>query len=343
MKTLSVTIICKDEAHNLARLLPTLTFANQVVVVDTGSADNSVDIAKRFTKDVYFYKWRDDFAKARNYAISRAASDYIMWLDCDDHLPQETIAVIEQWLNDDKQQQDFVYLKYRMGLTSQFWFWRERIIRRSAECRFKGFIHEAISPFGTTHYLDCEVIHTSTADHSARNLTIYRNAQTKGRRFALRDKYYYARTLIENGLDVQAMPILIAVASNRKAYVVDRVNCYKLLARTCMQFAQYDVARKYLSSSAKLLPPDPETCCLFGDAYYFTGNYLYAAQWYNFALHSNAAVGFVNDYYKRLYPYIQLSVCWWRQGDIRQAKFYHKLAKTCDPTNPIVLNNDRWF
>lgn len=343
MKTLSVTIICKDEEHNLARLLPTLNFADQVVVVDTGSTDKSVEEAKRHTKDVYFFKWCDDFAKARNYAISKASCEYVLWLDCDDELPTSTISAVKRWLEDDNQQQDFVYFKYRMGANSQFWFWRERIVKRCKQCRFKGFIHEAITPFGQTHYLDCEIVHTSTADHTSRNLAIYRSALNAKRRFTLRDKFYYARTLLENDLPDLATPILVKVCANDKTYVVDRVGGYKLLARNAFKQGQYALALKYLAYGAALLPPDPETCCLFGDSYYFTRNYACAAQWYEIALHSNAAVGFVNDYYKRLYPYIQLSVCWWRQGDIKKAKFYHKLAKNCDPSNPVVINNDKWF
>lgn len=343
MKTLSVTIICKNEEQNLARLLPQLDFADQIVVVDTGSCDNSVKIALQYTQSVYYYKWRDDFAKARNYAVTKAKCGYVMWLDCDDELSDETKSVIIKWLKDDLQNQDFVYLKYRMGLSSQFWFWRERIVRRCKQCRFKGFIHEAISPFGNTHYLDCDIVHTSLSDHSERNLAIYRKALEQGRRFSLRDKYYYARTLTENGLYAEAEPVLKKICKNPKAYIADRLGSCKLLAKSFIKQAKYNSALHFLALSTALLPPDSEICCLFGDAYYFIKNYVYACRWYELAVQSRVQVGFVNDYYKRLYPYIQLSVCCWRQGDYKQAKFYHKLAKACDPLNAAVLNNDKWF
>lgn len=342
MKTLAVTIICKDEEANLVRLLPKLSFANQIIVVDTGSSDNSVSVAKQYAS-VYHYAWRNDFAKARNYAISKATSDYVMWLDCDDDLPVATVKAIKNWLADDNKQQDFVYLKYRMGYDSQFWFFRERIIRRRRECRFKGFIHEAISPFGQTYYLDCDVIHTSCADHSARNLAIYREALARNKRFTLRDKFYYARTLLENGLQDEAAPILQKVASNNRTFIVDRVCAYKLLARVCSKKSEHSLSLKYLSQGVALLPPDAETCCLFGDAYYNVGNYVYSARWYELALQTQVQIGFVNDYFKRLHPLIQLSVCYWRQGDVRRAKYYHKLAKACSPTNPVVISNDKWF
>lgn len=342
MKTLSVTIICKDEESNLARLLPKLNFANQIVVVDTGSSDNSVSVAKRYA-DVYFYAWRNDFAKARNYAISKANCDYVMWLDCDDDLSVATVSAIKKWLADDNQQQDFIYLKYCMGVNSQFWFWRERIIRNCTQCRFKGFIHEAICPFGQTCYLGCDIVHMSTADHSSRNLAIYQDALSHNKRFSLRDKFYYARTLLENGLNDEAEPILCKVAKNNKTYIVDRVSAYKLLARVCLKKGEHMLSLQYLSKSVALLPPDAEACCLFGDAYYNVGNYVYSARWYELALQTQVQIGFVNDYFKRLHPFIQLSVCHWRQGDVRKAKYYHKLAKSCEPTNSVVLSNDKWF
>lgn len=342
MKTLSITIICRDEEINLSRLLPKLGFADQIIVVDTGSTDSSVEIAKRYA-DVYFYKWRNDFAAARNYAISKAKCDYLMWLDCDDDLPESTINAIKDYLTDDLTRHDFVYLKYRMGYDSQFWFWRERIIRRCHECRFKGFIHEAIIPFGQTQYLDCDVIHTSNNDHSSRNLAIYQSALARNRRFTLRDKYYYARTLVENGFSAEAVPILRKVAANDKTYIVDRVSSYKMLARIYLRQDNYVQSIKSLSNAVALLPPDAETCCLFGDVYYNTTNYAYAALWYEFALNSHAQVGFVNDYFKRTYPLVQLSVCWWRQGNLRNARYYHRLAKNIDPSNATVLSNDKWF
>lgn len=342
MKTLSVTIICKDEENNLARLLPKLDFTRQVVVVDTGSTDNSVEIARQYA-EAYSFEWRNDFAKARNYAIRKATGDYVMWLDCDDDLPLSTVNAIKKWLADEEQRQDFVYLKYRMGYDSQFWFWRERIIKRCRECRFKGFIHEAISPFGQTHYLDCDVIHTSTADHSCRNLAIYRNALESGKRFTPRDRFYYARTLYENGLTFEAQPLLRKTANSSKTYVVDRISACKLLARINLKQGDIASALKILSLGVSLLPPDAETCCLFGDAYYNACNYVVSARWYELALQTNVKVGFVNDYYKQTYPSIQLSVCWWKQGNIRQAKRYHKLAKAFSPNDAVVLYNDKWF
>ena len=344
MKTLSVTLICKNEEDNLERLLPTLTFADEIVAVDTGSADNTVQVALDNNCKTYYFGWRDDFAAARNYAISKASSNYVMWLDADDAVPKATVKEIEKWKKDETECADVYFVKYRMGIRSDFWFYRERIIKRVPQCRFKGFIHEAITPFGQVKYLDnAEIIHTSHESHEKRNLEIYRKAIEKSRRSSLRDKYYYARTLVENGLFGEAEPLLTSFKSSKRAYLPDRTEACKMLAKRYIADGKVNKALKTLAYSVQILPPNPETCCLLGDCYFADGKYSYAAQWYEFAAASKVQSGFVNDYYKAFYPDIQLSVCYYRLGNYGKAQFYHRLAKSLNPAHPSIIANDKFF
>ena len=342
MKSLSVTLIVKNEQDNLARLLPMLNFADEIVVVDTDSTDNTVEVAKRYTDKVYSFIWQDDFSKARNYAISKATCDYVMWLDADDVLPPHTQKMIMGWKSSPNTA-DVYFVKYRMDGEFPFWFWRERIIRRSKKCCFKGFIHEAITPFGVTEYLDCEVVHKPSASHEQRNLRIYRNAIEKGRRFTLRDKFYYARTLIECNQIENALPLLQSFASNPRAYVVDRVDAYKLLANAELSQGNVGCALKYLSKGVRLLPPSGETCCIFGNCYFQMRDYRHAAQWYLYALNATSQTGFINEYYVKFLPHVQLSVCLWHLGDRQSALSHHEAAKAISPNHPTVIANDSWF
>ena len=342
MKTLSITLIVKNERDNLTRLLPMLTFADEIVVVDTGSTDSTVEVAKRYTDKVYNFAWQDDFSKARNFAISKATCEYIMWLDADDILPAQTRNIIMEWKNSNEYA-DVYYVKYRMDTAFPFWFWRERIVKRCAQSRFKGFIHEAIVPFGVVQYLDCEVVHKPTASHEQRNLYIYQKAMERRRRFTLRDKFYYARTLIECNQSEKALPLLRDFAKNKLAYVMDRIEAYKLLANHAMQQKDFDGALNYLAKSVQLAPPNGEICCTFGNCYFQQRNYRCATQWYNYALNSRAESGFINEYFVNFLPHIQLSVCLWHLGDKRSAKLHHELAKKVAPYDPTVIKNDKWF
>ncbi|MCH5156735.1 MAG: glycosyltransferase family 2 protein [Clostridiales bacterium] len=342
MKSLSVTLIVKNEQDNLARLLPMLSFADEIVVVDTGSTDKTVEVAQCFTDNIYYYTWCDDFSKARNFAISKATCQYIMWLDADDILSPITQKALHGW-KISSENADIYYMRYSMQGEFPFWFWRERIIRRCNKCRFKGFIHESISPFGDIRYLDCEVIHMPTETHEQRNLQIYEQAIKEGKRFTLRDKFYYARTLVECNQVGLALPILRKFACNPHAYVIDRVDAYKMLANAALSVQDVNTALRYLSASVKLLPPSGEICCLFGQCYMERQLYHHAVEWYRFALYSQCKTGFVNEYYVTFLPNVQLSVCLWRLGDRQGAKRYHDAAKRLHPSHPTVLANDKWF
>lgn len=339
---LSVTLIVRNEQHNLARLLPQLGFADEVVVVDTGSDDNTVDVALRYGVKLFRFRWIDDFSAARNYALEQATGDYVMWLDADDVVPPKTQKYIMGWKKS-KQKADFYYLRYRMDGGFPFWFWRERIVRRCNKCRFRGFIHEAISPFGNTAYLDCEVVHRPTESHEKRNLLIYRNAIAAGKKLRLRDKYYFGRTLIDNGMTDEAALVLRAFASNSKADVSDRVGALKLLSRLSLVQKDFSAALRYLSRAVRLLPPSGEVCCLFGEVYFNRGNWLAASEWYRMALCSRAQSGFVNEYYNGFLPNVQLSVCLYRMGNVAEARAFHIAAKSIAPTNPTVIANDLFF
>ena len=82
---LSICIITKNECNKLARLLASAERIDcEIVVVDTGSSDDTIETAYRYTDRVFFYKWRDDFADAKNLAASRATNDVVMILDTDE-------------------------------------------------------------------------------------------------------------------------------------------------------------------------------------------------------------------------------------------------------------------
>ncbi len=82
---LSLCMIVKNEGENLKKCLSQVaTFSDEIIVVDTGSDDNTKDIAKEFTDKIYDFKWCNDFSKARNFSISKASNDWMLVLDADE-------------------------------------------------------------------------------------------------------------------------------------------------------------------------------------------------------------------------------------------------------------------
>ncbi|MEG0091522.1 MAG: glycosyltransferase, partial [Oscillospiraceae bacterium] len=85
MVKISVCMIVRNEQAVLARCLDCVKhFADELIIVDTGSSDKTKEIAGQYTDYVYDFLWVDDFSAARNYSYSFATGDYIMWVDADD-------------------------------------------------------------------------------------------------------------------------------------------------------------------------------------------------------------------------------------------------------------------
>lgn len=90
MIPISVCIIAKNEEKYIDECLRRLSdYDWEIIVVDTGSTDNTVTIAKIYTSNVYHFDWINDFSAARNYSISKASHDYILVIDCDEYLEKD--------------------------------------------------------------------------------------------------------------------------------------------------------------------------------------------------------------------------------------------------------------
>ena len=89
---LSLCMIVRDEEKVLARCLDSVKDAvDEIVIVDTGSSDNTAALAKRYTRAVFPLAWTDDFSAARNFSFEKATGDYLMWLDADDAIAPEML------------------------------------------------------------------------------------------------------------------------------------------------------------------------------------------------------------------------------------------------------------
>ena len=77
--TISLCMIVKNEEKVLARCLESAKgFADEIIIVDTGSQDRTKEIARAYTEKIYDFSWKDDFSAARNESFSKASMDYCM-------------------------------------------------------------------------------------------------------------------------------------------------------------------------------------------------------------------------------------------------------------------------
>lgn len=108
---LTLACICKNEETTLPKMVSSVKgIADEIVVLDTGSTDNTVEVAKQITDKVFIHEWDDSFANARNACMEHCTGDWILWLDCDEELSPESVDKIRPMLEQIPESFDLVLL-----------------------------------------------------------------------------------------------------------------------------------------------------------------------------------------------------------------------------------------
>lgn len=143
MITVSAFLIVRDESRFLPGCLESLAGSvDEIVVVDTGSVDATKNIAKSGNARIYDWRWTDDFAAARNFAISQCRSDWLLYIDADERLTAPRSVPLGLLLEENAIAAKVAFLP-RSGF-SRYGEWR--LFRRDDRIRFTGAIHETIVP-----------------------------------------------------------------------------------------------------------------------------------------------------------------------------------------------------
>ena len=199
---LSVCLIVKDEERVLGRVLSAaIQFADELIVVDTGSKDRSIEIAREYTDYVFSEPWQNSFARARNFAASKATGDFVMWLDADDVMHEEDIRKLQELKIQLTPGTDVVFITYRNYGKIRDLGLRDRIHRRELAMLNEGDIHEAVRIDGRWNLMLCPeitIIHKKEyVNDPNRNMRIFDNIVKAGN---LNDAYelsYYCRELAQ--------------------------------------------------------------------------------------------------------------------------------------------------
>jgi tetratricopeptide (TPR) repeat protein len=135
-------LIVRNEERHLARCLASVKpVAWQMIVVDTGSNDRTVDIAREFGAEVHHYAWCDDFSAARNEALSHARGDWVLSLDADEELPAESLAELSRHMRT-AEAMAFRLPLVESGKAEEGCHYVPRLFRNAPGVCFYGRIHE---------------------------------------------------------------------------------------------------------------------------------------------------------------------------------------------------------
>lgn len=342
--TLSVCLIVKNEEKVLARCLECVKeFADEIVVVDTGSTDLSVKIAREYTDKVYNFTWCDDFSMARNFSFSKATSDYLMWLDADDVVKSEDIAKILRLKK--VLVADCYTMLYHVGYDElgipNYTFYRERIVKRGRGV-WRGYVHEYVEVQGVTVHTDVAIYHKKIDSSGRRNLNIYRRHLKEG--LSPRDRYYYARELYYNGYYASSIKMMKKCLSIVAPH--ERVDGAIILADCYIKRGDTGRALSCLLEVLKGAEPKGELCCKLGEIYLLRGMRESAVFWYKSALTLTDNLqngGFARREFTTIVPTLQLTSILYSLGKIKEAEEYHILSKLIAPEHPSVKFNERFF
>ena len=152
---LSISLIVKNEEKHLEKCLSSIQnlmkkVESELIVVDTGSTDNTKKIAKRFTDKIYDFEWINDFAAARNFGLSKCSGDWVMYLDADEALSNDVSPLVNFFNSEDSKKIASARLILKSYSDSTLSVYSEshnlRVINRKLfpNVKFVGSIHEMI-------------------------------------------------------------------------------------------------------------------------------------------------------------------------------------------------------
>ena len=334
MATISVCMIVKNEASVLDRCLRSLEgLYEELVIVDTGSTDETKQIASGYTDKVYDLVWQDDFALARNKAFSYCTQDYIYSVDADEVLDEENREKFLNLKNCLDPEIEIVQMYYANQLEKGTVYNFDRELRPKLFKRCRSFvwiekIHETIREYPLVYDSDIEIQHRPLQNHVSRDTAIFEKMILSGEDLSDRLTDFYARELFVSG---DASAFLKAEEYFTGLVKDPETSMDKLKTALCVvcraAFERGDYLKMYMYAMKDVASdPSSEMCCILGDYYSKCSNPEEAAVWYYNAAFECQCI--LNIKYGKEYPISRLAGLYREMGMEEQAKEYENMLET---------------
>lgn len=352
MVTISLCMIVKNEEDVLGRCLECINdIVDEIIIVDTGSTDNTKKIALEYTDNIFDFEWINDFSAARNNAFSKATKDYILWLDADDVILSEDIIKFKELKKTLTQDIDNVMMMYNVGFDEtgavSLSYFRERLSKRTNNAQWMEPVHECLIIGGKI--INTDICITHKKEHAAvpgRNISIYKSLLSKGTPLSPRGLFYYSRELFQNGIIEEAIKFFNEFLDSKKGWVEDNISaCFDL--STCYNIVgDKESMLKILLRSFEYDTPRAEICCNIGTYYFELMDYNKAIFWYTLASNLIMPVnscGFISHDFWGYIPNIQLCVCYDKLGNRELSVKFNDKAAEFKPNSTAVLANRAYY
>ena len=169
MQKLSVSIITLNEEKNIERCLQSVTWADEVVVVDSGSKDRTVELSKKYTDRVIHNDWKG-FADQKDFAMRSCSNEWVLSLDADEEISSELRAEIENLLKNPKEF-DGYYMPRKTYFNGKWikscgWYpgYQLRFFKKSLTKLTDRKVHEGFEVNGKVGYLKGDILHYTHID-----------------------------------------------------------------------------------------------------------------------------------------------------------------------------------
>jgi glycosyltransferase involved in cell wall biosynthesis len=307
MPNITLSMIVKNEEKYLRDCLESVKgIVNEIVIVDTGSTDKTVEIAKEFNAKLFSFDWIDDFSAARNYALSKSTGEWILYLDADERLDPESISeIIHRTEKSRKIAFNCTVKSFESNGNRDNFIRYTRLFGYHPDVKFIGRVHEQIEDsLKKNDYLivDSKII----INHIGYNVSITEKQEKARRNLELLLKEnkqnpspYYEFQLAHtyNILDDEEIAIKYfqRVAESHKLDRIYRADSYSSLALLAHKNHKITEAERYVLQSLKLNDKQPFVYLLASKIAYRTEDYSKAEEKCKKAFELNKYISVLND------------------------------------------------
>ncbi len=165
---LTLCLIVKNEARNIAHCLRVFKdLYTESVIIDTGSSDTTKKIAKKMGATIYDFPWNDNFSEARNFALSKARTEWIMMIDADESMKKRDVEILRKKLEIVKKNTKIILLPHVQSddKNNTYKAYKATIWKKELNLEYKLAVHEYLDitkeKKGSTLRLEYDIIHTT--------------------------------------------------------------------------------------------------------------------------------------------------------------------------------------
>lgn len=177
---ITATVITLNEEHNIAAALESLSWADEIIVVDSQSTDRTVEIARGFTDRIFVRSW-PGYSAQKNFAAEQASNDWIFSLDADERVSRELANEIAR-LKDSAEPEAAGFEMYRLTFYLGRWikhsgWWPDYKLRLydRTRARWRGdYVHETLEVDGKIERLTGGILHYTVRDAAEHHLRMDR-------------------------------------------------------------------------------------------------------------------------------------------------------------------------